>query len=96
MGYLVAQGEEDVDQYQNDKVFLGNLFMIFLVNMVYPVYWLIDPFYFLKLYQRYVAEKHFKHLEDERAQGIQTDAETGNKKLPPVESKDYTQPQLNE
>jgi hypothetical protein len=88
--FLIAKAPDNID---GDKVFQSNLFMIFLINMVYPVYWLIDPFYYLKVYQRYQAEKTFKALEDE-VKAKNPDTELGNKNLP-IESKDYNQNELN-
>lgn len=40
----------------------SNLFMIFFINMVFPIYWLIDPLYYMTLLQRFQIEKHFKEI----------------------------------
>lgn len=38
--------------------------MIFLVNTFYPIYWLFDPFLFIKMAQRKLLEKKFKQAEE--------------------------------
>lgn len=38
--------------------------MIFLVNTFYPIYWLFDPFLFLKMFQRKLLEKKFKETDE--------------------------------
>lgn len=56
--------------------------------MIYPIYWLIDPFYFLKIYQRKKAENHFNYLESKN--------EPNNKVNEECQSEDYSQKRLNE
>ena len=81
---------KDGNYVESLKTFNSNLFMIFLINTIYPVYWLIDPMYFMTLFKRWRAEKHFNELSNNQV----IDKERANNK-DDVESKLYTQTELN-
>lgn len=76
----------------DSKVLDSNLFAIFLVNMVYPVYWFIDPFYFITLFLRYRAEKHFEQVASNKT----NDPEINKTSEPEALSTKYTQKSLNQ
>lgn len=81
-----VSGMEDKDY----KIFQSNLTMIFLINMLYPIYWLIDPMYLLKKYYISQAESHFEGIKKNKVTDIET-----NKDEEPLSDK-YTQKELNQ
>ncbi len=85
--YFVSARDDPIIALQ---VFESNLMSIFFINMVYPVYWLLDPFYFITLFFRWRVEKNFESIEAKSS----FDDETGKEKY--VTSKDYTQEELNQ
>jgi len=57
------------DYELNDfDILINNVLFLFLINMVYPLYWLVDPFYYLNLYQRDALEKKLINREMNKLQ----------------------------
>lgn len=90
--YIIQRDRNDVINASSSYyVFESNIITIFIVNSLYPLYWLVDPMFLFKLFKRRQAEKHFDELEIQKLQDRNTLAvEDHNTK-----SSNYTQEELN-
>lgn len=89
--YLYQRDSNMINSSVSYYVFEGNVFTIFIVNSLYPLYWLVDPMFLYKLYKRKKAEKHFDELEIKKLKDTDAmEVEDHNTK-----SSNYTQEELN-